>query len=123
MNTAAQIELVGVYLVPEAEQSAYLVELWVRNCKGELDFTQFSQVPRKGGLEQVAYLEHALSASGSSGSPLPMQPQDFEGDVRIAFFMHFLDTTQPLNTPIGSVSLPNAITRPERLAFLEYIEP
>ena len=101
------------------------MELWVRSYKGELDFTDFSQSTTKSqpGLEQVAYLEHMLSDDGASGTSLPMDPQHFEGDARVAFFMHFLDTTRPLSTPLGPVSLPKPTPIPARLSFMKYIEP
>jgi hypothetical protein len=125
MRNAAEIEPIGVYRVSEAEQPAYLVELWVRGYKDKLDFGKFSQ--RIEGLdpsqEQVAYLEHSLSDDGASGTWLPMEPQAFDRDIRVAFFLHFLDTERPLNAPFGPVFLPSPTERPGRLSFIEYFEP
>ena len=42
------------------------------------------------------------------------------GDVRIAFFFHYLDLSKDLKTPFGFVKLPEVTKRPKRLKIMKY---
>jgi hypothetical protein len=124
----ASVEVVGVYPVPEAHEPVHLIELVVRNSTG-FDPASFSQPDPDQPEEnwQVAYDERALNESGDTpitGSfELSRRPDLLKGDVRLAFFMHYLDPTRPLMTPFGAVELPNPTDRPPRLSTIEYEEP
>ena len=121
---AARVEILGVYPVAESDLPAALVELWIRDFSGTVDFGKFSQ--QNGGkdrdLDSVAYLEHVLSIDGASGQELLLEPQHINGDTRIAFFLHRPDRTLPLQTPFGPVQLPDSTKRPDRLNFMRYWE-
>lgn len=45
------------------------------------------------------------------------------GDVRLVFFMHYLDPETPLTTPFGNVQLPAPTPCPARLEMIEYETP
>ncbi len=72
---------------------------------------------------QTAYDERVLNPPG--GSPitelfeLSRRPDLLEGDVRLVFFMHYLDPARPLSTPFGTVELPAPTERPLRLSAID----
>jgi hypothetical protein len=123
--TTPQVTVVGTYRITKAKQPVVLVELWIAGYVGPLDFSQFRQDVRKLGpaSEQVAYLEHELNESGTSGRELSFEPLLVKGKTRVAFFLHYPQYGQPLQTPFGAVSLPQPTARPKRLNFLKYDEP
>lgn len=47
----------------------------------------------------------------------------WRGDVRLAFFFHYLDVDGSLMTPFGDVELPPVTERPRRLHAVVYEEP
>src|SRR5688572_8019862 len=122
MSRKAQV--VGTYLVPNAEQPVVLVELWLE-AGGLIDFSQFRQESSSGkeADDQVAYDEYLLSEDGSKGRRLSFKPLRVTERVRVAFFLHYPDYSRPLQTPVGPVELPRPSRAPSRLAFVEYIEP
>ena len=119
------MEIVGAYLVPEAKQPVTLIEFWVKGFQGTLDFGDFKQVisSLRPADVQVAYLEHRLSEDGTSGQDVSLETVTVSSDARFAFFIHFMQLDQPLQTPFGLVQLPQPKPRPARLAFVEYEEP
>jgi hypothetical protein len=124
----ASVEVIGVYPVPKAAEPVHLVELVVRDSPG-FDSADFVQ-PDPGEPEenwQTAYGERALDASGShaitESFELSNRSELLRGDVRLVFFMHYLDTGRPLRTPFGDFDLPAPTDRPDRLAEIEYEEP
>jgi hypothetical protein len=54
--------------------------------------------------------------------PWDERPIDHEGR-RWAFFLHYLDSSHPLLTPDGSVSMPQPTELPRHLQDIEYAEP
>jgi hypothetical protein len=118
------IEVVGIYPV-ESEQPVHLVELIVHNCNGSIDMLGITQeAPRQPRDDwQVPYEERILDESGSTILAVPSggSPEIWEGDVRLAFFFHYLDLSQPLQTPFGALSLPKLTPMPERLMTMPYI--
>ena len=120
-----RIEVVGVYSV-SAPQPCHLVEVIVHDLGGELQVAEFTQEtpgePRNNW--QAPWDEYVLDASGTSGQAAPFPgPISAKGDVRLAFFLHYLDPSKPLLTPIGPVDLPPPQERPPRLAFMTYEPP
>ena len=47
----------------------------------------------------------------------------WQGDVRLAFFLHYIDFGQDLDTPFGSLGLPDPVPRPTRLRFIKFRLP
>jgi len=120
-----EFNIVGVYSVPEARQPCHLIEIIVRATDGKLDFGEVTQEapddPRDNW--QVPWGEQILNSEGTSGQPVPFpEPVALRGEVRAAFFFHFLDHDRPLLTPSGAVELPGPTARPARLDFIEYEE-
>ncbi len=121
----ASVEVIGVYPVPEAPEPIHLIEIVVRDSSG-FDPAEFVQPDPTQPEEnwQVAYDERALDASGNSAITesfeLSRRPELLEGDVRLVFFMHYLDPVRPISTPFGDVELPSPTDRPDRLPSIEY---
>jgi hypothetical protein len=124
----ASVEVVGLYPVPEAPEPVHLIELLVRDSPG-FDPAKFVQPDLNEPEEnwQVAYDERALNESGdvpiTESFELSGRPDLLKGDVRLVFFMHYLDPARPLMTPFGTVELPDPSDRPQRLSAIEYEEP
>jgi hypothetical protein len=124
----SSVEVVGVYAVPEAPEPCHLVEVVVRDSPG-FDPAEFVQPDPDQPKEnwQTAYDERALNENGdrtlTEAFELSGRPELLEGDVRLTFFMHYLDLARPLLTPFGPVDLAAPTMRPERLRVIEYEEP
>jgi hypothetical protein len=124
----AAVEIVGVYPVPETPEPVHLVEVIVRDSPG-FDPGAFVQPDPDQPEEnwQTAWDERALNESGDApiteSFELSRRPDLLEGDVRLVFFMHYLDPARPLMTPFGAVRLPDPSDRPQRLGTIEYDEP
>ena len=73
---------------------------------------------------QLAYNEYLLNRSGTDGFSIH-EPNGIhiEMDLRMSFYMHYLDLRLPLSTPAGELPLPSETPRPERLKFLKYVPP
>jgi hypothetical protein len=56
-------------------------------------------------------------------SELPVPGEMPDDKARFAFFFHYLDPAQPLETPWGQVTLPTPSVRPDRLAKIPYEAP
>lgn len=112
-----------------AREPCHLIELLVRSCEGRFDLAPLTQRDqRRPRAEwQVPYAEKMLDPSGERVAwALWDGPGDedlWRGDVRLAFFFHYLDTELPLLTPFGDVSFPAPTERPARLDGMEYEEP
>lgn len=106
----------------------HLIEVLVKDSPG-FDPSDFVQ-PDPGQPEdnwQVAYDERVLNEAGDTALTEPFElarrPDLLRGDVRLVFFMHYLNPAQPLRTPFGDVQLPDVSDRPQRLTAIEYEEP
>ncbi len=127
MSTTA--EIIGVHKV-RASQPVHLVEMLVRGSDAPFKIGHFTQTcPGKDESNwQVPYDDKLLS---SDGTEILLDPWSRDsdssphwiGDVRIAFFFHFLNFDRPIITPFGDVPVPSASTRPARLRFLKYELP
>ena len=107
----------------------HLVECAVHGVDAPFDLGGFTQPtphqPRSNW--QVPYLEHFLSPSGDAVvayyGDIDAKPQLWRGQMRIAFFFHYLDTTRPLSTPFGDATLPEESALPDRLSRIQYESP
>jgi hypothetical protein len=121
-----RIQVVGVYPLQETSE-AYLIEVIVQASADEFDMGQFMQaMPGKPqNYWQVAYDEQYLNPGGDQviGSTWH-KPQTGLWTTRVAFFLHFVDFSLPMQTPFEPVILPQPTTMPDRLALLiTYTEP
>ena len=119
------VVVIGAYKVGGYREPIALVELWVNNYTGNLDLAQFQQdVPRLGpSRTQVLWLEHELNEQGTSGRELSLEALPVSGRTRLAFFLHYPQYGQSLQTPFGPVALPPPTARPKRLRFMKYYVP
>jgi hypothetical protein len=117
---APRIEVLGVHPV-EADEPCHLVELVVHDSDGQFDIGSFTQEIADEPQDnwQMPWDEVVLDSDGGS----VVSGDSPSGDVRIAFFFHYLDKNRPLVTPFGDVDLPGETPRPDRLAFLDYEPP
>jgi hypothetical protein len=124
-EVGSRIEIVGVHPV-DAVEPCHLVEMIIRGCKGKFDISGFTQEApgRPMSNWQVAYMECLLNADGTAiiADDYEMQhrPELWQGDVWLAFFIHYLDLNRPLRTPFGEVTLPRSTPRPRRLDMIPY---
>jgi hypothetical protein len=100
----------------------YLVEVLIERFDSNFDSGTITQelpgAPRDNW--QVPYDERFLDADGISERS---SPSGFSA-MRLAFFMHDLDVSRPLETPYGSVALPIPTAMPGRLSSLfRYLPP
>ena len=117
------MEIVGVYPV-DAPEHCHLIECWVRDASGDFDIGTITQklADEPEDNWQTPWDEYVLNDDGTTGE-LATSIDALNGDVRIAFFFHYLDSDRPLITPGGAISLPTPTPRPERLSFIEYEPP
>ena len=122
---APRVEVVGIYPVPEAEEPCHLIELKIRDSPG-FDISQFEQEdpdqrPRNW---QVAYDARVLNGTGddvlTDDRELRSRSELLQGNVRVTFFLHYLDSARALLTPFGPVALPQPSERPPRLRTIDY---
>lgn len=124
----ASVEVIGVYPAKAADQ-CHLVELWLRGVTRPFTFGDFQQeaLGQPEAMWQCAWLEHILSADGArvvaATEEVHNRPELFRGNMRVAFFMHFLDFSRPLITTFARVKLPPQSPMPRRLAVVQYEQP
>ena len=125
-QTLDVIEVVGCYPVGESPEPCHLLEVVATDSPG-FDVGAITQEDLSKPREswQAAYDERLLTPEGDAeqGTSWPIRPEMLRGDVRLAFFMHYLDLGRPLTTPLGNVPIPEPTERPERLRWLVYEEP
>jgi hypothetical protein len=97
--------------------SVALLELLVDQLDGVLDLGSFSQP----GSDQAAYDEVYLTLDGTALVSRYAQPK--ADSFRVAFFLHFFDPAQPLETGYGQIPIPSLRKMPERLQTLVPYEP
>jgi hypothetical protein len=124
----ASVEIIGVYAV-QAEEACHAVELRVKDVVRPFSFGDFRQEdPAEPQWKwQCAWMEHVLNARGdqvlADERHISNTPELFRGDMRILFFMHFLNFGRPLATPFGLVAIPVATSMPPRLSMIRYEQP
>lgn len=122
------VDVVGVYRI-ESHETVHLVEILVNNSKGVFDLSEFTQEISDQQKEnwQVPWDEKILDIQGekilADYFSVKEKPELWMGNVRIAFFFHYLDFSKPLITPFGLVTLSNESLIPNRLAEIEYESP
>jgi hypothetical protein len=110
-----KVQVVGVHRV---EGDTALIELIIDVRDGKYKTDDFGQP----GSRQVAYMEHYLSADGTSviAKHFNVPPGD---SLRLAFFLHYFHFTRKLKTSYGLVELPGPTPMPERLHQIIRYEP
>lgn len=122
------IEIIGVHPI-EAPEPCHLVEVVVRNCKGPFDLGQVTQeAPGRPPEDwQVPWDEKILDASGervvADGGEAWDSRELWIGDIRVAFFFHYLDAGKPLLCPLGPLQVPTPRPLPDRLRVIQYRAP
>ena len=120
-----KVEVVGVYPLDSGTPCS-LVELIIHDCGEPQDLMEFRQEKPTWDIRsyQVPYLEHVLDRDGvtilADDYTLGKKPELWKGDVRLVFFLHFLDPFLPLKTPLGYVLLPEPNALPDRLKMIKY---
>jgi hypothetical protein len=116
------IEILGIH--PRVvDEPVHLLELNIHEFNGEIDLAEITQgVPSDPHcLPQAPWLPYVLNTDGTAGEEIiNYDPIKVDGTIRIAFFLHFLNTSAPLETPFGSVPLPLESAQPTRLEFIKY---
>ena len=119
----------GVYPI-DAPQPCYIVELTIRDCESELQFSQVlfdANVPPCGVRTQAPFEEQFLSPDGSTilGNSRYgwTNPEVWQGDCRLVFLMHYLVVGDSLRTPFGNVPIPDFTDKPDRLRDVVYVSP
>ncbi|MGA2616394.1 MAG: hypothetical protein ABSF26_02215 [Thermoguttaceae bacterium] len=124
-----RVEIIGVYPI-EAAEPCHLVELWVRGSAAEFDIGKFTQEEpgQPQSNWQVPYGEKKINLSGTEivadlWEIMGEGGDAWKGDVRVAFFFHYLRPSEPMLTPFGRVAIPTPSAMPERLSFMKYDAP
>lgn len=118
----------GVYPV-KADEPCHLVELIIEGSDTPVyvgDITQ--EIPgRDQASWQVPWDERVLDEAGqkilASYPELKKRPELLRGNVRLVFFLHYLDLSRSLITPFGELPLPPPSKRPSRLKMVRYEPP
>jgi hypothetical protein len=122
-------KVIGVYAVPGAEEKCHMIELAISGSSGVFPVGDITQEVADESREnwQVPYTERLVSADGkkilTEEFEAEAQPELWEGDFRLVFFFHRLDTEKPLITPFGKVPLPAPSAVPARLSDIGYEAP
>jgi hypothetical protein len=120
--------VLGVYPV-RAPEPCHLIELRITGVTTPFDIGAITQ-PRVGvrrSFWQVPWLEVLLDAEGKTilarDSEISKHPELLQGEVRLAFFLHYVDLQRPLETPFGDVTLTAPTKKPRRLRSVRYESP
>jgi hypothetical protein len=123
------IEMLGVYEIP-AREPVHLVEMLVHDSRGPFKISAITQqlLGKERDSWQVAYDEKVLTPDGTDILFDPWFPdgdvsQHWIGNVRFAFFFHYLDFDAKLITPFGNVAVVDVGILPTRLQFMKYESP
>jgi len=118
-----EMEIIGVYPV-DAPEPCHLIECWVRDASGDFDIGAITQELADEPKDnwQTPWDEYILNDDGTAGE-LASSANAMNGDVRIAFFFHYLDSNGAIVTSDAAIPLPSPTHRPERLLFMEYESP
>jgi hypothetical protein len=103
----------------EEMMSAILIELTMSDTDSRFLHYEFGQP----GSEQAPYMLKYLTEDGMA----VVSDEEFgpppEGKIRLAFFLHCFDSSQPLKTSYGQVAVPSPVEMPERLRRIFRYEP
>lgn len=125
---SGRAEVIGVYPV-KAKEPCHLIELRLEAVNPAFDFAGFTQ-PIQGqpqGAWQVPWMEVILDRTGTrivaDSETISSNANLLRGNLRVAFFMHYLDITRPLMSQFGQIPLPEPSPKPKRLRILKYESP
>ena len=109
----------------EQLQSTVLIEALVKNRDGRFDAGDFIQPSANTPKDewQTAWAETYLTLDGSALMVEQWSDPPKTGDLRVAFFIHFWNPDESLNTSYGKVLCPQPIDMPDRLLELVPYEP
>ncbi|NNF98118.1 MAG: hypothetical protein HKM93_01970 [Desulfobacteraceae bacterium] len=121
-----RLEVLGVHKI-KSREPCHLIEILIHDNRNPVDLGEFTQL-LEGKPEsswQAPYDDMFLDQEGKNvvGSVMVQgmsRPELWEGDVRIAFFFHYLQMDRPMATPFGKIILPEATPRPRRLRCIKY---
>ncbi|WP_372719389.1 hypothetical protein [Novipirellula sp.] len=123
------IEMLGVFETPACEP-VHLIEMLVHESRGPFKIGTITQqwLGKERDSWQVAYDEKILTPDGADILFDPWFPegdvsQHWIGDVRFAFFFHYLNFDTKLMTPFGNVAVIDVGMLPKRLKFMKYESP
>lgn len=115
----------GKIRVGEQLESTVLIEARVIGRDARFDVADFTQpnarIPRDNW--QVAWAEAFLTSDGESLAVERWSPAPREGELRLAFFMHYWQPFVALRTSYGEVACPTPQAMPARLQRLVPYEP
>jgi len=122
------IELHGVYKI-RAMRPCFIVEVTIKGEDEPLDLARVVSRANTHGNEtqQTAFSPRFLSADGAQilgdSSYAAEQPGFWQGDVRLAMLMHYLQSGVIIETPYGNLTVPVPTRLPQRLQPVGYIAP
>ncbi len=105
-----QAKIIGVHPI-EADELVHLIEFLVEGDADAFDIGEVTQevTGQPKSNWQAPYDERVLEES--------------DGNIRYAFFFHYLDFKQPLITPAGSLSAPKPTKHAAHLMEIQYESP
>mgnify|MGYP006927344278 FL=1 len=121
-------KVIGIYPI-KAREPVHLIEIQINDSPGAFDISKFTQeMPNTPSSDwQVPLDECFLDKSGKNVIAnwliARSKPELWVGTVRMAFFFHYLDLSQPLMTPFGCTRLPRQSKLPRRLSAIKYRPP
>jgi hypothetical protein len=115
-----EARIAAEYYCREEIESAVLIEVIVRNRDERFEVGDFAQ--RREGVThdnwQVAWAEAFLTSDGTALAVKRWERAPETGDLRIAFFIHYWDSSKPLISSYGDIPCPMPAPMPERLQKL-----
>ncbi len=105
--------------------SIVLVEVIVSGANSSFDVGEFKQTMERAPdtYAQVAYDEALLSEDGATVVEHRQGCASGVSGGRITFFLHYYDTTRPIQWSFGEFSCPEPLPMPGRLARLVPYQP
>ena len=128
MNTT--IDVIGIYYVDvDVDVPVHLIEILVKSSNGIFDLAKITQeIPDQSRRNwQAPWDEKILDHTGkkiiADYFSAREKPELWIGNIRMAFFFHYLDSSKPLITPFGLITLPIESAKPNRLSEIKYEPP
>lgn len=118
------VEVLGVHAV-DAPDPCHLIEVVIRNCSDRVDLAEITQdgSPLPRSEWQAPYDEHLVVQGELVSLWQPVAADVWHGDVRLAFFLHYVELDRPMRTPFGDVMLPRESPVPSHLEAMHYEQP
>ena len=118
---STRLDAIGLHPI-DVSEPCHLIELRFTGLDAPFDIGSITQpIPGEPSSNwQTPYLERYLDESGTQSladyGTAPLPADIWHDGLRVAFFLHYLDSSQPLQTPFGLVALPRETPTPERLS-------